>query len=183
MCILEKYDHPSFAESVYGEPPCEGVFLCNWNNVPQHITNWLEKRGFECLWNDEYLHDYENNRVFRCEATHYGWMPQFICNDWTNYEVIGEDDLQDIADEYINEYLLNDPKVADHLLEHAKIRENGFEPLIRGENGLHAYQTDDPEKMMESAKEQYPNADFIFVIDSVGQFDTHFSLWKREREE
>jgi hypothetical protein len=181
--LLERHgEFVRFTSKVYGEDSSEveAYIFANWNNVPSYLQSWLEKRGFVLLWDDEYVFDYSQDTAYRCIPTHYGWTPDYICNDWTNGEVIGRDDLIDIADEYIDECLLNDPTQANQLLGDDVLEKHGFVRLETGENGFHAHQTDDPSMMLKEAQTTHPNADFVFSIDRTGQFDVHFSLWMRE---
>ena len=48
------------------------------------------------------------------------------------------------------------------------------------ETGFHSGQTDDPKKVFVQVKEQYPNCNFIFVMDESSQFYVTWSVWRKE---
>jgi len=181
--ILEK--HGAYPEwcAEYGEPgydtPEHGIWFANWNNVPRFVGDWLESHGYATEWSDEWIISYETNKAYRSSPDSYGWKQSYVMLDGDF--IIGRDEVEsgDQIDAYID-YLLDNPKRADTFdVDWTKY---GFIKLNdEYESGFHPGQTDDPKAILKEAREQYPNGEFIFSIDDVGQFDMNFSLWMRDK--
>src|SRR3954467_13428569 len=81
--LVTRYDHGSVdACSTYGEPgyadPKAGILFANWNNVPEHISRGLERRGFAPEWSDEWLINHDgNSEHVRTSPDSYGWKPSY----------------------------------------------------------------------------------------------------------
>jgi len=84
----------------------------------------------------------------------------------------------DEVDTYI-EYLLDDARRADTF--DVDWTKHGFRKLNDDafESGFHPGQTDNPAKILKAAQAEHPDHEFLFSIDSTGQFDINFSLWAR----
>lgn len=157
-----------------------GVILANWNRTPKYVGAYLERHGFACEWSDEWITIHRNGRTeaFRCQPDSHGWRASFLLNDWTNGEPIAADDIREDSTDYIEEYLLNNATAADCF--RVDLAAHGFAKLADGENGFHPGQNDKPADMLKAAQSANPGADFVFQIDNIGQFDMHFSIWKRD---
>lgn len=160
--------------STYGEPgysdPQAGILFANWNDVPRHIINGLERRGFELEWSDEWCTD-SNGRAYRTSPDSYGWRPSYVYLDG---EILGRDEARADPSWYVEEYLLNDPDRADTF--DINLAALGFTMREQCEHGWHPGQTDDPKKIYAELEEKF---DVVFQLDSSGQFDIHFSVWVR----
>ena len=184
--LLEKRGaYPEWAQS-YGEPGYDnapnGVILANWNRVHKRVYSWLEHHGYALEWSDEWIQS-DSGKIYRSTPDCHGWKPSFVITDRRS-EVIGRDEIEagDCLDEY-EEHLLNNPKHADTF--DVDWTERGFVKLNEDEyeSGFHPGQTDDPTIILAKARKADPNADYLFSIDGVGQFDMRFSIWKRARED
>ena len=70
--------------------------------------------------------------------------------------------------------------MANTILTDSDLRNLGFELIKDGyESGMYD-RHDDPEEILEKAKEEHPGMTFVFSISSNGQFATRFELWGKE---
>lgn len=84
----------------YGEPgynqPESGILFANWNNIPKAFQTFLESRGYELEWSDEWIIDYDYSKAWRTEPAGYWWEPSYMLSedgcmftpDTPQYEVI-----------------------------------------------------------------------------------------------
>ena len=102
----ERNEHVEFC-SEYGEPsytdPEKGILFANWNNISDFAQEYLEAAGYELEWSDEWIIDYDSNKAYRTNPTHYGWEPSFIL---IHGDVVGfdEDNMDEIIDELLIRY-------------------------------------------------------------------------------
>lgn len=165
----------------YGEPGYSSekpIILGDWNEFNQSELDAIE-RYFELEWYDEWtiLYD-EDSKAYLTTHDSYGWQSSIVI--W-NGEYVSYDYLKESGElsEYITEELCDSPLNA---LRGSHVSSEDLEAigavLVKGdfENGFHAYQTDDPTKILEL----YPDRreDMFFRIDGVGQFDVSFELWE-----
>lgn len=128
--------------------------------------------GFVC---DECYrwHYYENRNGV-------GYVNYFCGDGW----IVCLDCLKE-NDEYIKMYLadkIDNPKDANILLEENKLEDLGFEKIndYPYENGMYG-DNDQPIKILEKTKEQYPNMECLFNIRKIyNPYTTQFDLYGRE---
>lgn len=136
------------------------------------------------VFSDEYSLCYDCQKVVRTSPTHYGWQPDFYVSPSDG--IICEkcfDDNEGYQDEYIEEKI-NDPKSAiNGLITEDQLETLGWEKWNSQsyENGWYTGQTDEPQEIYNELKSKFE--EIVFFIDSVGQFDTHFSVWTRNAYE
>jgi hypothetical protein len=184
--LLEKRcrDGIDWCES-YGEPGYSdterGIIFANWNHVSRIVQDWLEHHGYALEWSDEWIACHETGKAYRTSPDSYAWTPSYVMTE--DCEIIGRDEVLagDQVDAYIA-HLLNNDRAADTFgiawAKHGfcKLNPESFEA------GFHPGQTDDPRKILAAAQVEHPDHDFLFSIDSKGQFDTRFSLWGRPQD-
>lgn len=138
-------------------------------------------------FDDEYTRC-DCGNIIKTTPNCWNWSPDYI---QTEYEIICRDcienDIDILIDEYSNDYKKAIPDWSIEL-----IKEQGFQCLDNKdteacqifENGFHPGQDDNPETIINDLeKEGYTEKyDFLFAINSTGQFDCQFSLWIREKE-
>ena len=177
--VAEEYGEPGYTRNFPNQP----IFFSNWNKVPKHVLRWLDNR-INMEWEDEWITTYSSNKVYayRTQPDCYHWKPSYIFNDWTNGEIVGRLDMEDedLQRSYIEEYLLDDPKVCDMFdLDYAKF---GFEQINGDfENGWYGC-VDDPKEVLKYWQEKLPDHEFIFGSYSSGQFAVNFNLYGRVRQ-
>lgn len=171
----------------YGEPgyqdPDRGVILCNWNNTPSGLGEWLESCGYSLEWSDEWLIDYDNGKAYRTSPDCYSWQPQTMhTNDG---ELLTPDDG---ASAWVDELAMSDHghpcKAVPSWITESDLIENGFE-LFAGdfETGFHTGQTDAPEPVARRAFDAGASR-VIFRITGSGQFDINWECWvEKESQE
>jgi hypothetical protein len=138
------------------------------------------EREFDCelVFDDEYTLCSDCYHIIRTSPTHYGWQPEFykgdgfiVCKECFNHNGYAED--------YVEERINNPKNAINSMVTEEQLTVLGFKKANDDsyESGHHYGQTDDPETIYEALREKYDEV--IFIIDSVGQFDTHFSAWVR----
>jgi hypothetical protein len=180
---FDKYANPR-------EDSRKGVLTANWNKFPRpddHGFNWtrqgkkfghiLEAMGYNLEWSDQTSRcDHCNGCItdgpdYYGDSAHYAFLVE--CN------VLCEHCIRaNFAEEYL-EGLENNPRIG-MFINGIDPAEYGYEELESNfQNGFHPGQTDDPKKIFARLKGKYSR--LLFVIDELGQFDVHFSVWfKRE---
>jgi len=178
---------PDYSEPGYSadEP---GVILGNYNpfcgfSAPkseQHrdervrFARVAERLGFDLEWEDEWTTCTECEKIVRMVADSYHWTQSFHLFD--ECEIVCRQCIEsdeDFAESYLWDKL-NNPYTADTF--DLDLESLGFEQIDEGEAGWHPGQTSDPETMVKAAGDR----DFVFQLNSVGQFDCRFSLWVRK---
>lgn len=168
------------------------LIAANWNNVPPKILGCLENLEresdeFETGWCDEYTMCDNCYKAIRTQPTHYGWLSQYLLFDGG---IICGHCLMESLDDYL-EYFINnaDRAITVHGMAEG-LEKRGWTCLADNENycaryetGFHHGQTDDPQRVADWVRENLPNYDFIFDITSVGQFDIHWRILVKKREE
>lgn len=120
----------------------KGVILGNWNNIPEHISKWLENKGFELEWDDEWYIDHNRSKCYRTTSDSWFWQPSVVWFD--SSEPFTIDDIEEDPTEYL-EQLENDPQKCDCF--RVNLAEHGYELIDDTfEHGWHPGQTDDPIK-------------------------------------
>ena len=184
--LQEKHD-AQFAE-VYGEPgysdPARGIILCNWNNVPKGLGDWLESQGFSCEWSDEWLTEYvqQKCRAYRTQADSYSWRPSYIWLASGDGILTADSDAVDVIDECACNYADDEPRAVPHWITADELTQAGYS-LFEGdkETGWHPGQTDDPKDVFKRA---WVNASRVVGrITGQGQFDTSWEVWTMPDDE
>lgn len=181
-----------YAEPGYPDCP-NGLALGNWNdksyydkktnkfvttdNTPSRIGKLLEKLGVEVDWEDEYL-VCDCNNAFRTSGDSYNWTQYGYIGD--GWYMCGDCIKKDPCD-YLeglegkpHKALTFDVDIENHGYVNICVDEEGHRESW--ENGLYGGQCDTPIKVAESL-EMAGIVRYIFNIDSVGQFETRFSVY------
>lgn len=150
-----------------------GVVFGDWNKP--RLANIMDRMGYEVEWLDEWTACGHCYRAFRTQPDSYSWkMHGAFLED--SCEMICGDCLAENP-EWITDEYMNDPRKA--------ITTDGIDLAAEGwtrvdgqwENGWYGRE-DRPEDVV---KDSVPaDHDYIFMVDSVGQFSLSFSLWIRE---
>lgn len=166
------------SEPGYDDKP---VILANWNNIPGKVFDKLKNHGFACEWLDEWIMCDNCYKAFRTSPDSYGWeMFGYFgdgfavcgnCIDWDEYLESLENQSRkavtcSLFDEFKNEITSRYDLIKDEY-----------------ENGFHPGQNDDPAAILKNLLENDPDGRYLFVIDSQGQFDIGFSVYKRKDSE
>lgn len=178
------YDYyTGIAEKGYDD---QEMICANWNNN-ERIGVWIEKHfpDIELSWDDEWTNCSNCYKAVRTLPDCYSWTPSYL---WaSDCEILCLDCAtewpEDIIDHYKNDYYMAIvPDFYPTLIEHGFICYSPDEYCQRFETGWHPGQTDDPKKVAKDIEENLPDYDYIFKIDSVGQFDTHWSVFLRRKD-
>lgn len=153
------------------------------NKNQNRLRDLMEKKNMQLRFDDEIITD-DNGKVHELIPGYHGQVATYKVIDCT---VWAQDEAQNNPDAYLDALLEQDALSArsDRWLTDEQLEERGF---IRfsydAESGFHHGQTDTPDSVIERLKSDRPTAtDFIFQIDSVGQFDCHWHVWYRLPEE
>lgn len=156
---------------------------------------WLtEQVEVECHFEDE-VDTCENcHKAVEIIPSHYGWTPNYMRDEsWAPIcrECIEND--EDLQGEFIellsDHHFHNKPRaILDWFRPIAE--RNGFRCLEdddmackRYETGFYPDQKDDPNEIIKWMEENLPDHEFLFCVDSVGQFDIHFSALLRPKND
>jgi len=172
-------------EPGYGDKP---VALANWNdkshydeknrryvidnNTMSRIARLLKKLGYETEWEDEWSVCDECGKAVRTSPDCYGWKP--YCAIFGNCVILCGDCVKENPEDYLAELSGNPRKCLTLDIPLDKYGYRLYDSEY--EAGFHDGQTDDPKAI---AKELQGKGitDFIFVLDSQGQFNCSFSVW------
>lgn len=195
-----------YAEPGYGSDDTI-VVLGNWNNkrwintnligpqipltdeetLPSRLADMLaEIDGVEIEWLDEWASCSECYRAVRTEANSYSWTPSYARDH--DCEIVCTDCLLKDVEAYLDACgYVNDPHMAVTWCKPSHLLGAGFvkwEPDNEQSyaNGWYPGQTDDPKQILEQILDRHSDAEVVFLIDGVGQFDCHFSAYVRGLE-
>lgn len=172
--LLEKNDdvmiyYNGYVEPGYDDPESGMIATANWNDVDPEP---FEELGIEIEWSDEWSDCCNCGKLFRTSPDSYSWTPYYA---WIGEcEMICGDCIKDDPSDYLEELNGNKRKcetIGISLEEHGyRLYQDGYE------NGFHPGQNDDPQAIAKQLREKgFKN--FIFQLDSTGQFDMNFSVW------
>lgn len=135
----------------------------------------LEEAGISLDWGDEWIVD-GNGRAWRTQPDSYSWQSSIL---WGDGDFLTPDDG---VEEWV-EVLKDDPSRAltGSWWDAADLEELGWVQLDQDyESGWHPGQTDDPRQISAGIREQFGDeAEILFTISGVGQFDVRFAVWVR----
>lgn len=178
--LQEKHD-AQFAE-VYGEPGYtdtpRGIILCNWNNVPKGMGDWLESIGYSLEWSDEWISEHINgkSRAYRTQPDSYSWRPSYIWLASGDGIMTADDDAAEVIDECACNYSNDEPRSVPHWITAADLTQAGY-ILFEGdkETGWHPGQND---KTQDVFKRAWVHATRVVGrITGQGQFDIAWEVW------
>jgi len=166
--ISHDYAEPGYSKDNEDEP----IFLANWNEFPDKLSDCLENSG-NIEWSDEWTSCYDCQKIFRISGDSYSWTQYGSCDD-DGYTC--GDCIKEYPDEYLND-LINNPNKCD--LIGLNLENCGFEEIDKEyESGW--YNTcDNPKEIMDKALQEFPEYEFIFGNISAEQFRTNFNLYRR----
>jgi len=196
--ILDLFERHNISYDLYpgcSEKGYEDVeMLCsNWNNRDYHpfkmsrLCDFIENRQIiEIDWNDEYIGCSECYKAIRTIADCYSWEPSFI---WVNdCELLCRDhwgdNLEDIIEYYKNS--INRALPSDFMEKVEKAGWKCYSPneyCKRYETGFHPGQTDNPLMVVKEIEAELPDHDYLFVINSKGQFDINWHVFIRKQDD
>ena len=154
-----------------------GVSKVTDSTMPR-LAKLFEKLGFEIEWEDEWSVCQGCQKAVRTKTRGPSWKPYFWV-DGQNCELLCGDCVKDDPADYL-ELLSGNPKQCLQL--DIDLVKHGYK-LHSGdyESGLYPGQNDNPKIIAEElAKEGI--ADYIFVLDSKGQFGIGFSVWVKGKK-
>lgn len=193
--FIDKICHHGYAEPGYDDPPNGLIVTANWKDdkgkIPQSfvqedgdpetmltIGQALDILGCACEWSDEWDTCEGCGRLLRTQANGYSWRRSYYVDDNTGDLFCSECTKTD--PEYLIEHLIGNPRTA--LTFDLPLEDHGFVKLQSGfEIGMHHGQASDPEQIAKALQKRGIKR-FLFVLDSVGQFDVSFSVWVDKNE-
>lgn len=144
----------------------------------------------EINWYGEYTSCSCCNKAVRTSHDSYSWQKCYVDVEYdTICHECYEDNIEEIIDTFINN---SDMAIPDNLIE--LFEENGFiclenikenpytnENCGMYETGFHPGQNDNPQDVEKWVIENLPKHDFVFAINSVGQFDISWLCMVRRK--
>lgn len=180
-----------YSEPGYSDPEAL-IVTANWNNDKPCIKesfvdedsdnpealitigNALEKLGCDVEWSDEWTVCSICHKLVRTQPNSYSWTQSYYTKDCyiICHECIKND--KSLAQEYIEHHI---GKPNSCLTMDVDLEECGFEQIDQPfANGYYGGQDADPKVISEWLEGKGINR-YVFVLDSVGQFDMRFSVW------
>lgn len=156
-------------------------FVKNTLQLPEDTKDYEIESTLEInlVFTDEYTTCDDCGHVIRTSPDSYGWQPDFFVGD--GYIVCGKcfKDNKDYQEEYLQERINNPNNAINGIMDEDDLENLGFEKINTDsyENGWHHGQTDIPKEIYNGLNKKYK--DIIFLVDSVEQFDIHFSAFCR----
>jgi len=168
------------------------MLITNWNKDKfNSLYNWLSGKYYQDAeiqlgYYDEYVYCSECSRLICTTAGYYGDTGRF---QYTDNEIYCSNCIKDDPD-LIMDYCINNSNTAipDYLTDY--IKKEGFVCFSNDDNycpiyetGFHIGQNDDPKNIEKKIKELKHNYDYLFMINSVSQFDIQWSVFIKRVEE
>ena len=166
------------------------VIAANWNpkdmkKIGDFIESYFDNK-IETEWSDEWTGCSDCYKAVRTSPTGYGWEKSWL---WVSEcEIVCQECYEDSVDDIIEQYK-NDTNKAVTSDFYKYLEQEGFicyspdEYCQRFETGWHVDQNDMPQDVARDIETNLPGYDYIFKIDSVGQFDIHWSVFLRKQED
>lgn len=166
--------------TAYGEPgytdPEAGIILCNWNDVPKGLADWLEKCGYSLEWSDEWMIDYDYSKAYRTNPDSYSWESNIALTD--DGEWLTRDDDAATWIEHAEITSNGQPvRCVPSWISAADITGAGFTLYAEGmESGFHIGMDDSPEKI---ARELIAQSAYrvLFQKSEQSQFYCRFAVY------
>jgi hypothetical protein len=151
------------------------------SNLPNRIFSMFEKMGIECEWSDEWTACSSCGMLVRTSPDSYEWTRSYYFYESSGDIACIECLLED-TDSYLAE-LEDNPDTANTMscidpADHGyiKVNEDSYE------TGWHPWQNDSRAKVAKELRAKGISR-FLFNIDSVGQFDSQWSVYVHSEEE
>lgn len=147
------------------------------DDTAPRIGKLLAKCGVSIEWEDEWLTCSDCGRIFRCQPDCYSWTMNGAILDG---ECMCADCILTDPEAVLKDYAGNPDKAITFDIDmesfgYAKYNDDSYE------SGYHPGQNFDPHEIAKQLRKQ-GISDFVFAIDSCGQFDLHFSVWIKRDE-
>jgi hypothetical protein len=188
--VSDLWDAPDYSEPGYERDNEDfPVFLANWNaegcwdhklnkyvhtcELMPKLGELLENNGASIEWSDEWARCEDCNNAFRISPDSYGWKQFGV--DHGDFVSCGNCILEDPSEYFDWLRGHSDRAVTIHGLDptdhgYARVNSQSFE------NGLHGGQDASPDAIA-SCLRKAGIEDFLFSVDSTGQFDLRFSVF------
>ncbi len=164
-------------------PPRDDESVGEWvtdSTLPSRLARTLERIGAEVEWYDEWYECQGCYRAVRATGDSYMWKPSYSMTDG---EILCHDCLRDCGMDGLSAYI-NNASTAVTWADGTYLESFGFVKHAPGdpqtyENGWFPGQDDNPETILAELMDGHDDNDrwVVFLIDSVGQFDMHFSAY------
>jgi len=166
------------------------AIAADWNpDNMKRIGDFIERYfqgNIEIEWSDEWTGCSDCYKAVRTSPDSYGWERSWL---WaSDCEIVCQECYENSVDDII-EYYKNstDRAVTSDLYQY--LEKEGFvcfspdEYCQRFETGWYPGQNDMPQDVAMDIENSLPEYDYIFKIDSVGQFDIQWSVYLRKQND
>jgi len=147
------------------------ILFGDWNDLPNGIVDLIEDSGYTIEWGDEWFVYYDESLAYRTQADSWGWEPSYFVADC---EILP---IEFFEEEYVESVMNHTNKAVNSSID---LEEYGFVDFGETchESGWYGI-VEDPEDVLEKAREEADFCDYIFQICSVEQFRVNFRLMVR----
>jgi len=171
----------------FGSENSEKPLICsNWNKVSDKMVDYIESI-IETHWNDEVTRCGCCNGAILTTPSYHGDLPEYVildCDITCKDCILDDESIQDeIIDQYknqTNKAIM--PWFFDIIEKQGYVCYSPDEYCQIFETGFHHGQNDNPKDIAEDIKKNLPDHDYIFKIDSAGQFDIQWSVFIKKQE-
>jgi hypothetical protein len=192
-----EYGEPGYSTPIGAETPL--VMLGNWwcqcgkvlrpDGTPDlhghdyhHPRLWaqLEAQGVECVWYDEWVVDYENDKCYRVSGDSYGWQPVTRYTEGGDL-ITPDDDIETWIEDIQN----GQGVLPSRVWSSGDLIEAGFTLWEdRLESGLHPGMDADPAVVTAAIREVHGDSvDIVFALTENSQFYSVFAAYVRPVKE
>lgn len=188
--IINHFDKHNWQLDIYepGEGNEKMTLASDWNDIPDALYRYLEN-FYHLAWYDVSTGCTECNAYIDLIPNYYGDVGDYIMTEYGHVcrECVEKDQLS-----YLEDFIFwSDDRPyqfrAIKRFQKPALKEAGFvefhsvDSLCKDvyETGFHAGQNDDPVKVAKMIHETLGLTEIVFLIDSGGQFDCHWSVYVR----
>ncbi|RLF26234.1 MAG: hypothetical protein DRN14_07165, partial [Thermoplasmata archaeon] len=164
--------------SEYGEPGYtkdngeDSIITADWNGMPDGILNIITSNGYVIEWSDEWVQDYEDDKLYRSSPDSWSWEPSFFFSDEGVHGIEGNEEL------YISTMIGEPHKLLSAEIDPGKY---GFVDLegVCHETGWYG-KIEDPADIFDFFEDEY--SEMVVQTCSRGQFSINWKVWGRNTD-
>mgnify|MGYP000249887354 CR=1 FL=1 len=191
--VAKYYPDAELYTSIEGKE--QALIVAHWFRLDEAIGNkWKAEAIGAAMEKFDVVSAFEDE-IERCDIcatavetqpTSWSWQPNFIRDE--HMELLCRNCVEAMDEEELEDVIAHFSCAVKALPDWMKKQldrigfvclENDDMACARFESGFFPGQNDDPERVAEDLDEKLPHHEYVFVLNSVGQFDMDWSVWVR----